>query len=88
MRNAQISHKDEFSVFGISVQSALHTVHIKMTKSPQKQCDRCSALVDQTKSRMVILDRRAPELQERVTVEASTGPSYVSSVSETGEIED
>ena len=33
---------------------------------------------------MVILDSRAVELQERVTVKASTGPSCVFSVSETG----
>ena len=56
-----------------------------MTKPLQKQSDRCSALVDEIKGRMVILDRRAPELQERVAVKASTGPSCVFSVSETGE---
>ena len=32
---------------------------------------------------MVILDQESPDLQERVTVEASTGPSSIFSVSET-----
>ena len=57
-----------------------------MNKQQQKQCDECSALVDETKGRMVILDRQSP----RVARESDgggfhTGPSCVSSVSETGE---
>ena len=59
-------------------------MHTKVNKRQQKQCDECSALLDETKGRMVILDRRAQSCK-RVTVEASTGPSCVSSVSETGE---
>jgi len=31
-----------------------------MTKQLQKQCDECSALVDETKGRMVILDQESP----------------------------
>ena len=31
-----------------------------MTKQQQKQCDECSALVDETKGRMVILDHESP----------------------------
>ena len=31
-----------------------------MTKQQQKQCDECSALVDETKGRMVILDQESP----------------------------
>ena len=32
-----------------------------MTKQQQKQCDECSALVDETKGRMVILDQESPK---------------------------
>ena len=35
-------------------------MHTKMTKQQQKQCDECSALVDETKGRMVILDHESP----------------------------
>ncbi len=31
-----------------------------MTAQQQKQCDECSALVDETKGRMVILDQKSP----------------------------
>ena len=31
-----------------------------MNKQQQKQCDECSALVDETKGRMVILDQESP----------------------------
>ena len=31
-----------------------------MNKQQQKQCDECSALVDETKGRMVILDQQSP----------------------------
>ena len=31
-----------------------------MTEQQQKQCDECSALVDETKGRMVILDQESP----------------------------
>ena len=31
-----------------------------MNKQQQKQCDECSALVDETKGRMVILDQGSP----------------------------
>ena len=32
-----------------------------MTKQQQKQCDECSALVDETNGRMVILDQESPK---------------------------
>ena len=32
-----------------------------MNKQQQKQCDECSALVDETKGRMVILDQESPK---------------------------
>jgi len=34
-------------------------VHTKRTER-QKQCDECSALVEETKGRMVILDQKSP----------------------------
>ena len=36
-------------------------MHTKMTKQQQKQCDECSALVDETNGRMVILDQESPK---------------------------
>ena len=33
----------------------------------QKQCDECSALVDETKGRMVILDQENPKAEGEVT---------------------
>ena len=35
-------------------------VHTKMAEQQQKQCDECSALVNETKGRMVILDQESP----------------------------
>ena len=35
-----------------------------MTEQQQKQCDECSALVDETKGRMVILDQKSPRAAE------------------------
>ena len=32
-----------------------------MTEQQQKECDECSALVDETKGRMVILDQESPK---------------------------
>ena len=39
----------------------LPAVNTKMTQQQQKQCDECSALVDETKGRMVILDQESPK---------------------------
>ena len=39
----------------------LPAVNYKMTQQQQKQCDECSALVNETKGRMVILDQESPK---------------------------
>ena len=60
------SHRNDISGFVISVKSAPITIHTKMTEQ-QKQCDECSALVDETKGRMVILNRECPRAEGEVT---------------------